>query len=54
MDDLYAKIGQLTVERDLYERLPVKGHQVISLSISNDFRVLGVVPEMSRRAELRA
>src|SRR5271166_2962163 len=39
VDDLYAKIGQLTVERDLYERLPVKRHQVISLSISNDFHI---------------
>ena len=40
-DDLYAKIGQLTVERDLYERLPVKRHQVISLSIKNDLRLSG-------------
>ena len=54
MDDLYAKIGQLTVERDLYERLPVKRHQVISLSINNDLRVSGLGSQMSRRAELRA
>ena len=26
VDDLYAKIGQLTVERDLYEGLSVKGN----------------------------
>ena len=29
--DLYAKIGQLTVERDLYEHSPVKGACSISL-----------------------
>src|SRR5271155_1779520 len=54
VEDLYAKIGQLTVERDLYERSPVKRHQVISLSINNDLRVLGLGSQMSRRAELRA
>jgi transposase len=51
---LHAKIGELTLERDLYERSPVKRHQVISLSISNDLRVLGVGSQISRRAELRA
>ena len=28
---LHAKIGELTLERDLYERSPVKRHQVISV-----------------------
>ena len=50
---LHAKIGELTLERDLYERSPVKRHQVISLSI-NDLRILGMGSQMSRRAELRA
>jgi transposase len=50
----HAKIGELTLENDLYERSPVKGHQVISLSISNDLRGLGVGSRTSRRAELRA
>jgi transposase len=54
VDDFYAKIGQLTVERDLYERSPVKGRQVISLSIRNALRVLGAGSRISRRAELRA
>ena len=48
IDDLYAKIGQLTVECDLYERSPVKGRQVISLSISNDLRAC-----MAVRAAIR-
>ena len=50
---LHAKIGELTLERDLYERSPVKRYQVISLSI-NDLRILGMGSQMSRRAELRA
>src|ERR1700756_3311472 len=54
VDDLYAKIGQLTVERDLYGRLPAKRDQVISLSINNDLRVSGLGSQMSRRADLRA
>ena len=51
---LHAKIGELTLENDLYERSPVKRYQVISLSIRNDLRVLGVGSQISRRAELRA
>src|SRR5271168_3222514 len=51
---LHAKIGELTLENDLYERLPVKRHQVISLSINNDLRLSGLGSQISRRAELRA
>ena len=54
LKSLHAKIGELTLENDLYERLPVKRHQVISLSINNDLRVSGLGSQMSRRAELRA
>ena len=53
MKTLHANIGELTLERDLYERSPVKRHHVISLSI-NDLRILGMGSQMSRRAELRA
>ena len=42
-----------TVEKpDLYEQSLVKRYQVISLSIRNDLRVLGVGCQISRRAEL--
>jgi transposase len=51
---LHAKIGELTLERDLYERSRVKRHQIISFSISNDLGILVVGSRISRRAELRA
>ncbi len=51
---LHARIGELTLENDLYERSRVKRHQVISLSISNDLGILVVGSQISRRAELGA
>ena len=43
---------ELSAKRDLYERSLVKRYQVISLSIRNDLRVLGVGCQISRWAEL--
>jgi len=54
LKSLHAKIGELTLENDLYERSRVKRHQIISFSISNDFGILVVGSQISRRAELRA
>jgi len=51
---LHAKIGELTLENDLYERSRVKRHQIISFSISNDLGILVVGCQISRLAEFRA